>query len=322
MSNFSTDGKLVVNASNASKEAEPAEVEVLCGGVRMTEGDKLSRDLYCSMYYVNWYYRGYFLPICICSGIPGNIMTIKILFKSKEWVTTWRIYYLTMALADLAYTLSFTVPEWTGEGFKQFSDGKFQIVPENLSLFSCRTFRFVWNVSWFISKWALTVYSLEKLYILTSPSLPNAFILVRNAKKISILIVGIGFSLFCPIFFSKIYILDESKPYNERYCYLNTHEINLALIGWLATTLFGLTIIIPPVLLIIINVIICCKLIYYSKDSVRSDTMLIRPEAFANPSEIKYAKDLLILSVITWILSFPTSIWAVIYGAEGRLIHI
>ena len=300
------------------QSTEPQGDDIICGKVNLNKGFRVSRYLYCGIYYANIYYRVYFLPICILSGIVGNALTIRIFCRRKDWVTTWRVYYLTMALSDLAYIISFGIPEWTGEGLQILTGSKFDIIPENLSTFTCRLLRFIWHLSWFISIWALLCYSLEKLAVLFYYYTQDSERTVAHSKKICQLIFLSGTLLFSPILLSRIYVLNENLPVASRYCYLNTESSSIVLLAWFGLITLILTILVPPILLAIANGTIFFRLLHLR--TLQNEILIPKPECIISQSEIKAAKDLLIVSIVTMVFTFPTSTWAYIYCEEG-IIH-
>jgi len=124
-------------------------------------------------------FRALVLPLLIICGIFGNFISIKIFLQEKIIKGTCRIYYLSIAIADLFSIISFAIPEWTGDGLKWFTNGEVQFWPERLSVYSCRLFRYIWHSSWAISYWIMLVYSIERLVVI---SFPLIRINLRNLK--------------------------------------------------------------------------------------------------------------------------------------------
>ena len=116
---------------------------IQCGRFTINTGNIPIRILGCIVAYLNIYYRIYFLPLLILSGIIGNLIAIKIFLTRSEWRATCRMYYLTMSVADFCYLVCFGIPEWTGEGLMLACSRKFTFSPENYSLFICKLFRFI-----------------------------------------------------------------------------------------------------------------------------------------------------------------------------------
>ena len=52
------------------------------------------------------FYRMAVLPLVILVGIFGQLITIKIFLTIKNWDATCKVYFLTLAIADLVYLLS------------------------------------------------------------------------------------------------------------------------------------------------------------------------------------------------------------------------
>ena len=191
-------------------------------------------------------------------------------------------------------------------------------MPENLSPLICKLFRFAWQSSSFISIWTLIAYSIERIIVISYPFLRRRVISIRNAKFVCFSVVIVGILGYSPIFFTGIYILRDSEgPINERYCYFNT-EIDPLVIIWFLIQSFLLTVIVPPLALIVTNVVLLNRLITIARS--RRMYSLIHPIGrgrSSNYQELKAAKDLLILSIITLLISWPTLTW--IFMLPGML---
>ena len=182
------------------------------------------------MIFINFGFRVILLPILLIIGVIGQVLSIKIFLSLKTWKATCKIYYLTIAIMDLAYLFAFGIPEWTGEGLDFLTSNKIKINPENLSKVSCRLFRFVWHASWFISYWTLVAYSVERLIAISNPLLRFRYINYKTAKITCSILVLIGFTTFLPIIFSEhLYTLEgeETLPISMRYCYFNNEHFTL-----------------------------------------------------------------------------------------------
>ena len=224
---------------------------------------------------------------------------------------------MTMAWADFVYLIIYGIPEFTGDGLDDWLYvHTYWLRIESFSTLTCKLMRYIWHTSWFISYWALVIYSYERLVAIAYPFVRTRFITIKMAKVFCFSLVGFSLISFSVILYSDVYFVYRlNDAYQFRYCYLNvvrSSRIALAVFG----LLYLCTILLPPILLIISNISLFKKLraIMHERRKLHTQ-MRNRNRSIAN-SEIESSKDLIILSLITLFFSFPTLTWLVI-GCGG-----
>ena len=258
-------------------------------------------------------YRMTILPITLFAGIVGQVFSIIIFLKLTEWKSTCKIYYMTMAWADFVYLIIYGIPEFTGDGLDDWLYvHTYWLRIESFSTLTCKLMRYIWHTSWFISYWALVIYSYERLVAIAYPFVRTRFITIKMAKVFCFSLVGFSLISFSVILYSDIYfVLREAGAYEWRYCYLNvTDASRIAMVVF--ALLYLSTILLPPILLIISNISLFKKLraIMHERRKLHTQ-MRNRNRSIAN-SEIESSKDLIILSLITLFFALPTLTWMVI----------
>ena len=271
-----------------------------------------ARTSYEIMVKINKGYRMFLLPILLILGIIGQLVSIKIFISLKEWKSTCKIYYSSMALADLVYLIGFGIPEWTGEGLDMITGGALKFNPENLYEESCRTFRYLWHSSWFISNWLLVVYSVERVIVISYPLFRIRFINIKSAKITCSIVAITGIVAFLPVLLTEIYLFYLNEI-SEGYCVFNTAAFQDVLLDiWIALFPSFLTMFIPPGLLVVINLILLIKL---KSQSDQRRKLAHKPSCCKNVRqsaqnfEIKAAKDLAVISFVTLTIASQTLLW-------------
>ena len=151
-------------------------------------------------------YRMYAYPIIVIVGFFGQLISIKIFLSAKNWEATCKIYYLTMAFADLAFLVTVGVPSITALTFKYWTGNiEYAFEPDNYSHLTCKLFALSAHVSAFVSYWTLNAYALERLLVIWSPLIRIRYINMKNAKFICLAISIFAFCLFSPILFTNAY---------------------------------------------------------------------------------------------------------------------
>ena len=270
----------------------------------------------CATGYINRAYRIAIYPILLVVGIFGQLITIKIFISLKNWKSTCRIYFSTMAVSDLVYILGFAITEWTGEGLDYITNGALRFKPENFSSLSCKLMRYIWHSSVFVSYWTLVAYSVERVLAIWYPLLTIKWISTRTAKIICAIICIIGALLYSPFISAFYKLFGEDRDFiDKRWCYLAVHDLPLALLIFVAALGLLASIILPPTSLLITNLLLIRKLISHSKEQVKLKIQKVRGKR--QISQIKSAKDLVVLSFITTVIAFPTFSWlpAVIFDS-------
>ena len=258
-------------------------------------------------------YRRTILPFSIVVGLPGQIITIVIFLIHSEWEATCKVYYLTMAFADFAYLLFYALPEFAGDGLTYWLGHHiYWLNVVHFSNLTCKLLRFIWHTSWFVSYWTLVIYSYERLIVISYPLIRTRYITIKLAKQICFVLVGFTLIVFSVIFYGDVYIvLDESKSLEFHYCFLNVSGISSLIFVWFALLFLG-TILFPPIFLIISNISLFKKLNVIMQERKNLHKRLRKGTQPVANVEIKSAKELIILSTITLILSFPTTAWLIV----------
>ena len=252
-------------------------------------------------------YRMYAYPIVVIVGFFGQVITIKIFLSAKDWEATCKIYYLTMAFADLAFLLTVGVPSistltiqyWTGKLEYTFE-------PDNYSHLTCKLFTFAAHVSAFISYWTLNAYALERLLAIWYPFFRIRYINLRNAKLICLAISIFAFYLFAPILFTNTYnLLYPSQIIYYRYCGLHVQNEPLIVKIWYTIAVLVFSFICGPVALIGTNSLLLYKL----RNLLKTRAGLAKSKKDQSNPEVEGAKTILIISIITLALCSPLLIW-------------
>ena len=276
------------------------------------------------MVILNKFYRGITLPFILIVGIIRQILSIKIFQSLKDWKATCKIYYLSIAGSDLVYLIGFGLPEWTFEGLDIVTFGFLKFKPENLSSLSCRLFRFAWHSSWFISYWTLVAYSVERIIAISFPFIRVRFISTRNAKVICAMIIVIASIGFLPVIVTNVVHLKYEDSFKDRYSYL-TDPFEHPILGiWLLIMPLSCNIILPPILLVIINLILMIQLKSQTKkrgNLMRKPFGRMKLDQSGQNAEIKAAKDLTVISLVTLAIAFPTLFWVPTLIVESSSIY-
>ena len=258
-------------------------------------------------------FRMVILPILLVVGIIGQLFAVKIFVTMKKWKSTCKIYYSSMACADLVYLIWFGIPEWTGEGLDMITDGALKFRPETISTFTCRTFRYLWHLSWFISNWLLVVYSVERVIAISYPMFRVRYINLKSAKITCIIVAMTGIVTFLPVLLTEAYHLYRESSKSPSDCNFNTASIeDPFLIIWLAIFPTFLTMFLPPCLLVVINLVLLFKM---KSQSNEREKLAHKPIGCKNVREstqnleIKAAKDLAVISFVTLVIASPTLLW-------------
>ena len=265
--------------------------------------------------FFDYVYRPFALPILFLLGVFGNIVSIKCFLTRTDWNSTGRIYYLTLAVFDLLYLLSFTLPEWSGEGLYRITEERIYFFPENTNQISCVSLRFFWHLSMFISTWTMVFYSAERMISIAFPFLRQKLLTIKNAKIICWTLVIFGFLIFSPVLYSGIYLRHEDAMNLLPICYINW-EVNLIVVAWFWFVVFFLTVLMSPIVLALNNLILYVLLLYYFQKRAGMVANLSRGQANTTPVEVQRALDLIWLSIIMLAFTLPSMIWIVIFVQE------
>ena len=124
-------------------------------------------------------YQACVFPIFLFIGVVGNLLSLWIFPRLNRRDKSTSFYLTCLAVSDLAYLLSFGVPDtWLFRGLKNFS-GNLQINISALHNSVCRILRLIWYTSTFTSSWILIAFNVEKcmaiLYLLKRDTLITPF---------------------------------------------------------------------------------------------------------------------------------------------------
>ena len=187
------------------------------------------------------------------------------------------------------------------------SSDKFSFSPENLNEYTCRIFRYLYHVSWFISVWILAVYSTERLLAIYFPFMRMNVISLKMAKWLSFIVVIVGALIYSYILFTDVF---QIIMVPNSFCYFGGEERFLNLFH-----LFFTLIVIalgPPFILLINNLLLLAKL----KNIAESKASITRARGNISSMEIQSAKDLVVLSFINIGLSSPLLFWPTVLILE------
>ena len=251
---------------------------------------------------LQFYARNYLEPPIFLFGLFGNLVSIIIFLKRKDIPGTSRIFYLAIAYSDLVYIITIYLANWTGDNLAKFTNGLILFWPTRIHNFSCRTIRYAWHSSIFLSNWTLAIFSIERLIAITYPFRSRLFTIKTRIKTCSALFI-IGLILFSPVLFTDLYrVKNPHLPLQSRMCDLNINDVSFYLALWFVFMTTFQTGILSPTVVIIAN----AKLWFKLKDVFENRNVLVpgRVKLLSN-SEIKSAKDLLILAIVLTILDLP-----------------
>ena len=258
---------------------------------------------------VDQFYRMSILPLVILVGCCGQLISIKIFLTVKGWNSTCKVYYFTMAIANLVYLLALGIPTvtdrvvyfWTGKNFLRFQ-------PHNISHLTCKLLAYSIHVSEFISYWSLLVYAIERLIAIWNPFIRIQYIHIKNAKKVCFAVTLFGLLLFSPVLFSNPYkLLKEERGSLYRDCNLNVQNESILVKVWYVVAVIILWLCVGLLGLLIVNAALLYKLRSCMKE--RKD-MNARSKNLRENPEIKAAKDILVISLITLAIMLPLLSWA------------
>ena len=287
----------ISNGTNASQEVE--EVALLC---RYDDASLYThpigyRYLLCIFGNIQFGIQLVGYPLLMIFGIPGQVLTIIVLFKLKNWKATCRIYYLTIAFADLFLLLNFPLSDWVYFLETMIrKDNKGFLLPSFSNL--CCKIHVIWKLSsWFVSSYALVIYALERLIVISYPFAKIRMANLKGAIIICFTIAIVGFIIHVPFVLTDLYALKDNSVYIEKICALV--EIDNATLMWGGWIALALTIFFPPYFLSVLNVALLFKLRNYSKQRMKIVASLNNQ----NNRQEKAAKDLVVISSVTIVLS-------------------
>ena len=191
-------------------------------------------------------------------GTIGQILTIVVLLKLKHWKATCRIYYLTIAFADLILLMNF--PLWNWLYFLQAlinNDNNGFLFPSASNL-TCKIY-LVWKyISWFVSCYTLVFYALERLIVISYPFSHGCIATTKAAIIICVTLPIVAIFLHVPLAFTDIYVVTDNDMYAPRTCkMIMIKSLILEISTWIVLCL---TIFLPPYLLCILNLLLLIKL--------------------------------------------------------------
>ena len=263
---------------------------------------------------INFIFSLCFLPCLSICGIFGNIIAIKIFLLQSTIKSTCRIYYLALSFADLIFIISFAPSRWIEYGLSEISKDFFLLSIELYYDFTCKLGRFLWHSSWFCSHWILMCFSVERIIAIYFP-LKRHILTISRAKKICLIIELFGFIGFSPILFLDAYYLRKSEgPIEERSCSLKIVPAFEMRAIWFLFMGFFLTVLVPPTILSITNILLWAKLKKIKNTRLGLLNRLV--QKWRLKVQMKNAKDLILLSVLMIIFSFPVLTWLLIYAAK------
>ena len=290
--------------------------ELTCWGEYVAPNALINKYVLCAVVPIDWVHRTLILPILIISGLFGNIITIMIFAKLKANGSTFRIYFLILAISDLCLIITYAIPDWTNVGlgkfFYIFSITLINFAPEKISIHVCLLQKYLWNASWFISYWILLAYSIERLIAISVPFMRIRFITTSNACKICLMIVLVGQIGFSPIFYGGIYELKNADgPLLDRVCSFRSFRLGGLILLWYITMNSCLIVLIPPIAVAITNLILLIKVVKV----LRERKLITHSDSTQGQTrtEVKKAQDVLWLSLIMVIFSFPILSWIAVY---------
>ena len=270
--------------------------------------------------WANHYGRMLLLPVLIVIGIYGALLTIKICIGLRKWESTCKMYFLTMSMGDLLFLLSFAVPSFTSMGIQYWTEGAFEFSPQLISSFYCKVIAYVVHVSAPIPYWVLVAYSIERLVSICFPFQRDRWITMKTAKCACISIISLAVIGYSPILFTDVYYLEREKhPIRNRECAFQPQNESVPIKIWFVVTTVFLSIICGPILLMLVNLLLFLKLRSFIKDSNHFTFKPENVDAVIPSSEIKNAKSVLILSIITVAMVLPMLSWGVYSIIEGNI---
>ena len=258
---------------------------------------------------IDQFYRMSIFPLMILVGCCGQLISIKIFLTVKDWNSTCKAYYLTMAIADLVYLLALGIPTvtdrvvyfWTGENSLRFQ-------PHNISHLTCKLLAYSIHVSGFLSYWSLLVYAIERLIAIWNPFMRVQYIHIKNAKKVCFVVSLFALLLFSPILFANPYkLLKEESSIYYRDCNLNVQNESILVKVWYVVAVVILSISGGSLGLLLVN----AALLYKLRICMKSRNLMNEGlKNFSGTPEIKAAKDIIVRSSVTLAFMLPLLCWA------------
>ena len=266
-----------------------------------------------------WHYVSLFLyPITVFTGIFGQIMTIVIMIKMRDWNSTCRVYYSFMAFFDLVYLLNFSLLFWL-ESVRRWVLS--QIIGETFlyhskSEFACGMYIHMYVVCIIISYWSLVLYAAERFIAIAFPFYRNRIGTMKKAFITCLSFVLFINLLYVPFMFSGIYDL---KTYHESFgaegCYINYSQSPAFFIIFFSIS--GFLLFSAPVILAVLNSCLFWKIKKHNKDTVG---MIVQPRLLEQrEKEENEAKNLIIVSCNTIFFSLWLLTWGILYEGMNFL---
>ena len=265
---------------------------------------------------VNRNFRIYLTPLLLILGLFGHLSSIKIFIQRKDLIGTCRIYYLSVSIGEIGYFIFVGIPRWTGFGLFYITNGLTSFWPEKISVVTCRIFSYGWYISIFFLTWAIIIYTLESVVVISFPFFLGKELRSSNAKKICFGLLIFDVIAMSPVFYSEIFLLiGGDLPIPQKLCFANVARAKIIPQIWyhiMVTTLLNL---LPSILLIILSF-----LLFIQVKKIARQRLDLMPLTKLRQTEVKSTLDLLFFSMLIIAFFFPTYSWSLnSYFKDGMM---
>jgi hypothetical protein len=257
------------------------------------------------------YVNAYVIVPILVVGVFGNVSTIYIFLKHKNWERGSIHYFFALAFSDLGCIVIYGTVEWMSEGLEFATGGTFYFDLINHSAASCKALRYLWNVCSFISAWLIVSVSAERFIATRFPLKCSKLLNTFRRKLVISTVIALGAILFTPI---SVFVYDVMPIYPGATVLLCTlYHGGHAVVSASVYFKLGSNYPLPVITVIVLNVLIIWSLV-----RARRENQDIR-STDKTAIESKVAKSLLMISTIflitmtpaavTWLTYFHVYIW-------------
>jgi len=203
-------------------------------------------------------------PVFLLIGIPGNILTLMVIFRQRKNITSTAVFLFMLAVSDTVFLVIGTLIDW----LSIVTD--YHIRAANIVV--CKLFEFLYITSAQYSSWLLLVITIERIISITVPHAYNR-ICSPFRSKLSGLVILIILVMLNSHFFYGLWNPDEDEgPFGSK-CGPIAEEWYQTLWfdywPWVDLTLYFA---VPFVVLVVGNAIILFKLIQMNRENKNKNT--------------------------------------------------
>ncbi|XP_039294923.1 uncharacterized protein LOC111059972 [Nilaparvata lugens] len=208
----------------------------------------------CSNFLLLDFFRDYYMPIMICVGLVGNLLSCVVFLRTHLKVRSSSYYLAALATADFGFNVTLLLVWLSGFGLRVFNaDGW------------CQGVVYFSSVCSFLSVWLIVAFTVERFIAVQYPLHRPHMCTVERAKAVVSLLAALslllnGYSLFTAgvRLHEGEHICDMNENYREAMRVINAIDTIL-------------TLIVPLVLIVIMNTMITRNLLKFGKRLQQQD---------------------------------------------------